>query len=63
MKRKLVAPSNQSPIKKDVQFVRSFEHVDGNWPSHVYLDGNITFQAVEQTCKLAFTLVANALLE
>jgi hypothetical protein len=37
MKRALAA--NNGKDKKKPKFVRNFEHVDGNWPSHVYLDG------------------------
>ena len=38
IKRQKLSNHAANTSTKAVVFVRSFEHVDGNWPSHVYLN-------------------------
>lgn len=52
MKRKATATDGQAT--KDVRFVRNFEHIDGNWPSHVYLDGNVNPAIVMVLCQNSY---------
>jgi hypothetical protein len=35
----VIMKSNQE--EKNHAFKRNFEHIDGNWPSHIYLNGTI----------------------
>jgi hypothetical protein len=39
MKRKSDSQHGSNAAKAKIIFKRNFEHVDGNWPSHVFLDG------------------------
>ena len=32
--------------KAESKFIRSFDHVDGNWPSHIFLSGTVPITGV-----------------
>jgi hypothetical protein len=54
MKRKNSHHSSLIVDESAPKFTRSFDHVDGNWPSHVYLVGEYHFIGIFTIIGLLF---------